>query len=296
MKAGASTPPGRADAPAPIGRLWSWLRGLGHRRNGEASLRESIEEIIERDGKAEVEGGTSERSMLRNLLRFGELRVDDVAVPRADIIAVEVTASLDEVVRTMSEAGHSRLPVFRETLDDIVGMVHVRDILRFWGGERPSSLLDLTRQVLFVPPSMPAPDLLVKMRAARIHMALVVDEYGGIDGLVTIEDLVEEIVGEIEDEHDRPELPMLVELPGGVIEAAARLPVEDLEARLGLTLLDAEAAEDIETLGGLVFSLVGRIPARGELIGHPAGVQFEVLDADPRRIKRLRIHRPAAPR
>jgi CBS domain containing-hemolysin-like protein len=229
------------------------------------------------------------------LLKFGELRVADVMVPRANIDAVEQSMSLAEVVSAMYKAGHSRLPVFRDTLDDIVGMVHVRDLLRYWDTEESFALDEIVRRILFVPPSMRVRELLMQMRATRIHMAIVVDEYGGTDGLVTIADLVEEIVGEIQDEHGMEDLPMLVDRPDGLIEADARVSVEDLEARVGTVLLPEEHEENIETLGGLVFSLVGRVPARGELIAHPAGLQFEVIDADPRRIKRLRIHHAPPP-
>ena len=274
-----------------------WLRGLGRRHDGDDALRETLEALIEKRAADEtVPVNAEERVMLLNLLNFGELRVDDVMVPRADIVAVEQFASLAEVVKVMREAGHSRLPVYRATLDDIVGMVHVRDLLRLWGSDAPFALNEISRQILFVPPSMRIRNLLLQMRATRIHMAMVVDEYGGTDGLVTIEDLVEEIVGEIQDEHDVEELPTLVDKPGGVIEADARVPVEDLEARVGFSLLPDEHEEDVDTLGGLVFSLVGRVPTRGELIAHPAGLRFEVVDADPRRIKQLRIHHvPPAP-
>ena len=217
-------------------------------------------------------------------------------VPRADIVAVEQFTSLPEVVAVVREEGHSRLPIFRGTLDDIVGMVHVRDLLGLWGSDNQFALNEITRRLLFVPPSMAVRDLLLKMRATRIHMAMVIDEYGGTDGLVTIEDLVEEIVGDIQDEHDAEEAPMLVEGPGGVVEAAARVAVEDLEARVGFGLFPDEHDEHIDTLGGLVVSLAGRVPSRGELISHPAGLEFEVVEADPRRIIRLRIHNvPPAP-
>ncbi len=269
----------------------NWLRGLARRRDGETRLREILEEIIEERGDETLPTSTEERAMLLNLLNFGDLRVADVMVPRANIVAVEQSAPLTEVVKIMRDAGHSRLPVFRDTLDNIVGMVHVRDTLRFWGADRSFALGGIVRRFLFVPPSMPVRDLLMQMRATRIHMAMVVDEYGGTDGLVTIEDLVEEIVGEIQDEHDVKELPMLVDRPGGVIEADAQVPIEELESRVGCDLVPEEREEHVETLGGLVFSLVGHVPVRGELISHPAGLRFEVIDADPRRIKRLRIHR-----
>ena len=267
----------------------NWLRGVSRRRNGEPSLRETLEPFIERDEHDAEDFMPEERAMLLNLLNFGNLRVEDVMVPRADIVAVEVTTPIEEIIGVMREAGHSRLPVYREILDDIVGMVHIRDMLRYWNQEEPFSLADATRESLFVPPSMLVVNLLLQMRATRIHMAIVVDEYGGTDGLVTIEDLVEEIVGEIQDEHDVEEVPAMVEMADGVIDADARVPVEELEQRVGFGLVPLEHEEDVDTLGGLVFSLVGRVPARGELIAHTSGIEFEVADADPRRIKRLRI-------
>ncbi len=270
-----------------------WLRRLVGGRNGE-SLRETVEELLDEDGEAGAALSDAERAMLVNLLRFGELRVDDVMVPRADVIAVEARTPLTDVAELVRREGHSRLPVYRETLDDPIGMIHVRDLLEHWGAEPPGPpLADLARRVLFVPPSMPVVDLLIKMRTSRTHMALVVDEYGGIDGLATIEDLVEPIVGEIWDEHDADEARLLGERPGGVIEAHARAPVEDLEAMTGCDLLPDEREEDIDTVGGLVYAMVGRIPSRGEVIAHKSGLEFEVVDADPRRIKRLRVRRAA---
>ena len=275
--------------------LRSLLGGLGQHRNGDEALRGSFEEFIEKHA-AETEAiDAEERTMLLNMLKFGELRVEDVMVPRADIVAVEQKTPAADVVKALHEAGHSRLPVFRGTLDDIAGMVHVRDLLRYWGSDEPFTLEDIVRPLLFVPPSMRVRDLLLQMRDAHIHMAVVVDEYGGSDGLVTIEDLVEEIVGEIQDERDTDDQPMLVEKPGGLIEVDARLPVEDLEARVGGDLYLEGSEDDVDTLGGLVFALVGRVPTRGELIAHPSGLKFEVVDADPRRIKRLRIHNAPAP-
>ena len=269
--------------------LQGWLRHLGSRRNGGESLRDSLEELIQNHGDEAVPIDPEERTMFVNLLNFGDLRIDDVMVPRADVIAVDETTSIAEVIGIMGDAGHSRLPVFRESLDDIIGMVHVRDLLKYWGGDLPGVLGDVVRPLLYVPPSMRVRDLLLQMRATHIHMAMVVDEFGGTDGLATIEDLVEEIVGEIQDEHDTDEPPALIDKPGGVVEADARAPVEELEKRVGFNLLREDDDEDIDTLGGLVFALAGRVPARGELIVHPSGLQFEIIDADPRRIKRLRI-------
>ncbi len=270
-------------------RIRSFLRG----ESGLPSLRQSLEEMIEEDENSVHELRDEERHMLLNILNFGELRVEDVMVPRADIVGVDVNTSLEDLVRIFREAAHSRLPVFRDTLDDPIGMVHIKDVIGLIGSADgagdPHPIAKLKREVLFVPPSMPVVDLFLKMQATRIHMALVIDEYGGTDGLVTIEDLVEEIVGEIEDEHDVNESPTLRPLPAGGFEADARVPIEDLEKVVGIDLLPDERDEDIDTLGGLVFSLVGRVPQRGELISHPFGLDFEVVDADPRRIKRLRI-------
>lgn len=278
---------------------FGWLRTLlGFNGNGDSSLRESLEEVIEEHEDIHRSLTAEERHMLVNILQFGELRVDDVMVPRADVIGVEETATMEEVLRLYRDSSHSRMPIYRETLDDPIGMVHLKDVLAWLApvesedaAPRPDfSLRSIRRDVLFVPPSMPALDLLVKMQATRIHLALVIDEYGGTDGLVSIEDLVEEIVGEIEDEHDIDSGPSLVKREDGSIDADARCPIEDLEDMIGLRLVEEEYEDDVDTLGGLVFSLLGRVPLRGELVRHPEGLEFEVKDADPRRIKRMRIH------
>lgn len=268
--------------------LRNWLRGLRW-RNGEASLREALGELIEETDVAAAEINPQERALLVNILKLHELTVEDVKVPRVDIVAVEHTLSLDELLQVMSKEAHSRMPVYRESLDDVIGMVHIKDVLAWWGRQGEFQIAKILRPVLFIAPSMRVLDLLLKMRATRHHLALVVDEFGGIDGLVTIEDLVEEIVGEIEDEHDTETRPMLEEV-GGMLIADGRVPVEEFEAKVGPILLDGER-EDIDTLGGLVFALAGRIPARGEVIKHPSGLEFEVIDADPRRIKRLRVRK-----
>ena len=278
--------------------LSGWLKKLLGGRNGDGTLRETVEELLDEFEESEHQLSTPQRAMLINLLEFGELRVDDVMVPRADIVAVDVTTPLEDVVEVMKREGHSRLPVYRDSLDDVVGMMHLRDLLPYWSTptEEQPALETLCRQVLFVPPSMPVVDLLAKMRGARLHLSLVVDEYGGTDGLATIEDLVEPIVGEIWDEHDSSEEPMLIERPGGVVEASARTPVEMLEERTGVDLLPEEQDEDVDTLGGLVFALLGRVPARGELVAHGSGLEFEITDVDARRIKRLRVrHVPPLP-
>ncbi|MEM8743655.1 MAG: hemolysin family protein [Pseudomonadota bacterium] len=292
--------------------------GIGDERE---DAREIIEEALENEESTAQSFSPQERLMLGNLLRFGELRVEDVMVPRADITAIENTASLSELLQVFQDAGHSRIPVYAGTLDDPRGMIHIKDLMAWItaqagnaktstakkkNGDNPAlrlgkvnlsrSLADaqIQREVLFVPPSMSGLDLLLRMQTTRIHLALVVDEYGGTDGLVSIEDLVEEIVGEIEDEHDQSDEPLIVEGEGAALIADARAEVTDLEEKLGVSLLSSDREEDIDTLGGLVFVLAGRVPVRGELVRHESGFEFEVLDADARRIKRLKVHRGRA--
>ncbi len=263
-----------------------WLRRLRGGRNGESSARDTLEELIEE--REEVPLDKDERRLLANVLDLRGCTVHDVMVPGADIVAVEASTSLAEVTQIMTQEGHSRLPVYRETLDDAMGMIHIKDVLAWRGDDKnflPSRVL---RQVLFVAPSMQVLELLLEMRVKRSHMALVVDEFGGVDGLVTIEDLVEEIVGEIEDEHDRTDEPQLIRHDDGTLDADARVPVETLEEIAGAILTDEER-EDVETLGGLVAALAGRVPIRGELIAHGSGLEFEVVDADPRRVKRIKV-------
>jgi CBS domain containing-hemolysin-like protein len=265
-------------------------------------MRESLEEVIEESERQSSQLSQQERVMLANLLKFGELKVSDVMVPRADIVAVEENTKLRELVADYREAQHSRLPVYRETLDDPTGLVHIKDALAQLQFDADGTVrwpdvtaAQIKRELLFVPPSMPARDLLVKMQTNHMHLALVIDEYGGTDGLVSIEDLIEEIVGDIDDEHDVDDAPRLRALPGGGYEADARLDLEDFKAQTGIDLAPEDADEEIETLGGLVVSLVGRLPLRGEIIPHPSGFEFEILEADPRRIKRLRLRPPPQP-
>ena len=273
--------------------LRPWLKRLFGQRNGGESLRDTIEELIEQENTANSEAG-EEIVFLRNVLRLRDLAANDVMVPRADIVGVEIDTPLDELTSLMSDSAHSRMPVYRETLDDAVGMVHIKDVVAWRGSDETFTIAKILRRILFVAPSMPILELLLQMRVSRTHMALVVDEFGGTDGLVTIEDLVEEIVGEIQDEHDPDVVPMMADRADGSIEADARVAIEDFEARIGSLLTPAERQADIDTLGGLVFTLAGRVPSRGEVVRHPSGAEFEVLDADPRRIKRLRVCRPSA--
>lgn len=268
--------------------LWAKLKAI--LIPPDTNLRESLEDVLEEEAGNDESLTGEELHMLRNLLGFKNVRVEDVMVPRADITAVDEKTSLEDLGGLFTESGHSRLPVYKQSLDHPIGMVHIKDLVVMLAGKAPKvPLKALIRDILFAPPSMPALDLLLRMQASRSHMALVVDEYGGTDGLVTIEDLIEEIVGEIEDEYDDQDGPQIITRSGDILEAQARLPIDQLEEKLGITLVDED--EDIDTLGGLVFTLAGRVPQRGEMIIHKNGIEFEVRDADPRRIKTLRIRR-----
>ncbi|MEM6617304.1 MAG: hemolysin family protein [Pseudomonadota bacterium] len=295
-------------------------QALGFSR--ETSLRDDFADALDAE---EVDGSdqqftAEERALLRNILGLRERRVEDAMVPRADIIAVEQSTKLAEILNIFKAAGHSRIPVYNDVLDEPVGMVHVKDItnsitqtarltkadiakrkiplpgdldLKKVKLDKALSETRLVRPVLFVPPSMPALDLLAKMQATRIHMAIVVDEYGGTDGLVTIEDLMEEIVGDIEDEHDQDEADLIKKARDGGLIVNARASLDDLSKALDIDLLTHEAAEEVDTLGGFVFSLIGRVPVRGEIVPLEGPFEVEVLDADPRRIKRVKIVKTA---
>ena len=291
--------------------------GLKSRDSIRHDLEDALSETVQ-----DTDFSPKERAMLKNVLSFHRIRVDDVMVPRADIVAVAADTSLGDLLSLFRTAGHSRLPVYGDTLDDPKGMVHIRDFLDFIamradagasesgaGDETPPPSLgqidlsvtldqaNILRPVLFVPRSMPAIDLLVRMQATRTHMALVIDEYGGTDGLVSIEDLVEMVVGDIEDEHDDASALMIVPANDGTFIADARASLDEVKDSLGVDLTDEDSAEDIDTIGGFIVTLAGRVPGRNELILGPGNLEFEVLDADPRRVKRLRIHRriPAPP-
>jgi len=223
------------------------------------------------------------------------MRLDDVAVPRAEITSVPVDIALPELVAVFRESGFTRLPVYEGTLDTPIGLVHLKDLALtygFNGGSKQIDLPHMLRPLLFAPPSMPIGVMLQKMQTDRIHMALVIDEYGGVDGLVTLEDLIEQIIGEIEDEHDVEEDQLWSEEAPGCWLARARTPLDEFEKAVGMDLSEGLDDEEIDTLGGLVFVLTGRVPARGEVVVHPAGPEFEIVDADPRRIKRLRVRLP----
>lgn len=294
-KSGAANTAADESTPRVSGGFLKSLRAFFGAKTNEVSLRESLEEAIDEheEGSNTVTLGDNEREMLFNVLEYGELRIDDVMVPRGDIVAVPNNISFPDLVKIFAEAAHSRMPVFGDTLDDVVGMVHVKDTLKLIAeGDTPEDfkISMIQRPVLYVPASMRVIDLLAKMRSSRTHMAVVVDEYGGTDGLVTVEDMVEEIVGEIEDEHDAIEEPDIVALAGGAFDADARVSIDQLEQTLGTDLTMDERSEEVDTLGGLVFLLVDHVPDIGEVVVHETGFRFEVLDADPRRIRKIRIH------
>lgn len=316
--------------PQPSPAIWSKLkRLLGLKRNA-STLRENLRDELARESGGDTAFSPEERMLLGNILRLRELRVDDVMIPRADIDAVDCGTTLGRLMELFQDSGHSRMPVYEETLDDPRGMVHIKDLMAFMAERATDSAVDegserqeqddnapakghnlreldlskvdlsaslkqlgLVRDLLFVPPSMPATDLMAKMQADRIQMALVIDEYGGTDGLVSLEDLVEEVVGDIEDEHDEDEEAMLSSVSDGDWIADPRLPLEELDEALGTSFATGDISEDVDTLGGLLYVSIGRVPVRGELLVSPnlIGYEFEVLDADPRRIKRLRIQR-----
>jgi CBS domain containing-hemolysin-like protein len=326
--------PEHEEARAPVGQ--SWLQAIRARFgiHEPQTLRGMIEDALRDEAGKDGEFSAQEREMLLRLMEFGTSRVEDIMVPRADIIAVDETAGIGSLIRLFDEAEVSRIPVYNGTLDDPRGMVHIKDFFRWLveqsGGRAlhdlkeeakaaapadeknapsighlknadlnkidwslPISATKIKRPVLYVPPSMPATNLLIRMQTTHIHMALVVDEYGGTDGLVTIEDLVEQIVGEIEDEHDEADAAQIVDDPKLGLIALGRTPVADLEELLGQKILTAEEEEEIETLGGLLFSHLGRVPVKGEIAQIAGGVDLEVLEADPRSVKKIRIHRRA---
>jgi CBS domain containing-hemolysin-like protein len=290
-------------------------RLFGWRAN---SIRADLKDVLDAMTPGESGFSPEESRMLKNILGLRERRVGDVMIPRADIVAVQQAIPLGELMRTFEVAGHSRLVVYDDTLDDPVGMVHIRDLIAFMTAHAtpdpnrkvtrkkalpanldlkaidlamPLSAARIMREILFVPPSMRAIDLLARMQATRVHLALVVDEYGGSDGLCSIEDIVEQIVGEIADEHDEDELPAVVHQADGSFIADARASLEDVTGVVGHDLVVGDAAEEVDTLGGYLVTRAGRLPLRGEIIPGPGLFEFEVLDADPRRVKRVRITR-----
>ena len=271
---------GESRRPGFLTLLGRWARGASEPHHTDEPISDSARDLVD------------------HAQAFQRIRVEDVMTPRADVVALDVTTSLDETLRQFAESEHSRMPIYREALDDPLGVVHIKDLVKLLipGAALPPEpvLEHLRREALYVPASMRAADLLVRMQGSRIHMALVIDEFGGTDGLVTLEDLLEAVVGEIDDEHDVEAAPDLVTRPGGW-EADARTPLEKLELAVGHALSPEDQEEEIDTVGGLVATVAGRLPRRGEVITHPAGLEFEVIDADPRRIKRVRVRRLERP-
>ena len=276
-------------------RLSVWLIRFARRLGGEPERSHAYRDPSSDTSPAAADGAID---IVDQAEAFQTLRVSDVMTPRADIMAVELSTPFDEVVSQFVESEHSRLPIYRETLDEPIGLVNIKDVFKLLQPQEGSAAADraepllrrLRRPVLYIPASMRAADLLIRMQASRIHMAVVIDEFGGTDGLVTMEDLIEAVVGDIDDEYDEA-APQIITRPGGVYEADGRAPLEDLEAVLKAELTTPDIEEEIETVAGLVSALAGRLPQRGEVIAHPAGFEFEVTDADPRKVKLVRVRR-----
>ncbi len=293
------SPSKEGDSSSEGGRIWRGLRALLFGESETPSLRDELESVIEQydeqEAPAPAKGDLTpvERQMLRNMLHFSENTVDDVAVPRKDIVAIPQDASFAELIALFAEAGHSRIPVYRETLDHITGMIHIKDAFAILarGEAHPDSLEGLIRQPLYVPQSMGVLDLLAEMRAKRTHLAIVLDEYSGTDGLLTIEDLMEEIVGDIEDEHDDEPEAMLVPLEDGMWQADARAELDDLAEAIDPRLADVDS--DVDTIGGLAFVIAGKVPHVGDCLTHAeSGWRIEIVEADPRHVTRVRLHPP----
>lgn len=271
----------------------TWVKSLLPARtigNDDNSLREAIEELIEEeDTSSHSTVARHERRLISNILQLRDLSVARVMVPRADIVAIDIASPREDLIKLMAEKPHSRIPVYKGDLDNIVGFVHIKDIVAHIADGATFELKDILRDVLVVSPAMRVMDLLLQLRQSKVHIAFVVDEFGGIDGLITIGDLIEAIVGEIDDEYEFDIDPQLIERPDGSAIADARYPIKTFEAKYGNIFSEDEADENIDTLGGLVTALAGHVPGRGEIIRHVSGTEFEILDADPRRVTRLRI-------
>lgn len=267
--------------------LSRWFRKNILRQNGDNSLKTELEEIIQ---EHEESGDTApeENTILRNVLSFGETKVSEVMLPRMDIKSVPLTISLEELKAAVSDIRHTRYPIHNENLDEVVGFLHIKDLMQYWVTDKVFDISDIIREIIYVPPSMLVNDLLESMKATRTHIAIVVDEYGGTDGLVTIEDLVEELVGEIEDEHDDEEQMLFKKVNGHAYVASARLEISKLEDNLQVKIYSKEK-EDFDTIGGLIFTKMGKVPELGETFVDQSGLKFEILDADNRRIQKVRI-------
>lgn len=288
----------RPPAPWPEGAAAHPRRGLIRRLWGALSSEAAGAGLADAAVPLALQANHGAHGHVPGMVNLRRMRVDDVAIPKAEITAAPITATLPELVETFREHGYSRMPVYRGTLDNPLGMIHLKDLAlkHGFGARAPGgrfALRPLLRPLLYVPPSMPIGILLQQMQQKRIHMALVIDEYGGVDGLVTIEDLIEQVIGQIEDEHDEAEGSLMVEEKPGQWLIQSRAPLEEVEAGTGLVLANGEEGDEVDTLGGLIFMLTGRVPVRGEVIGHDSGAEFEIVDADPRRIKRVRLRAPA---
>ncbi len=269
-------------------------KNLFTKKSNSNSLKESIETVLDSDLK-DTEGiSKHERLMLLNILKIDGIRSSDIMIPRADIGAVEINDNFEKVLEVFIKEAHSRVPIYEKNLDNIVGMIHIKDLVNFQNQKKIDAnfLQVLKRDILEIPPSMPVLDLLLKMQITRLHMGIVIDEYGCTDGLITIEDVIEEITGEIEDEHDQQNLPMLIKSSSNTFEASARVEIDELQKVTNVNFLDSNVNEDIDTLGGLIFSIAGRVPQRGEIIKHHSGATFEIRDADPMKIKSVKVSTP----
>ena len=258
------------------------------------NLKQSIETVLDSDLK-DTEGiSKHERLMLLNILKIDGIRSSDIMIPRADIGAVELNDSFEKVLEVFIKEAHSRVPIYEKNLDNIIGMIHIKDLVNYQNQKKTETnfLQNLKREILEIPPSMPVLDLLLKMQLTRLHMGIVIDEYGCTDGLVTIEDVIEEITGEIEDEHDEKNLPMLIKSSPNTFEASARIEIDELHKVTNVEFLNSYDNDDVDTLGGLIFSITGRVPQRGEIIKHASGTTFEIKDADPMKIKSVKVTTP----
>ncbi len=258
------------------------------------NLKQSIETVLDNDLKGTEGISKHERLMLLNILKIDGIRSSDIMIPRADIGAVELNDSFEKVLEVFIKEAHSRVPIYEKNLDNIIGMIHIKDLVNYQNQKKTETnfLQNLKREILEIPPSMPVLDLLLKMQLTRLHMGIVIDEYGCTDGLVTIEDVIEEITGEIEDEHDEKNLPMLIKSSLNTFEASARIEIDELQKVTNVEFLNSSNNDDVDTLGGLIFSITGRVPQRGEIIKHTSGTTFEIKDADPMKIKSVKVTTP----
>ena len=264
------------------------------KNTGNNNLKQSIETVLDNDLKGTEGISKHERLMLLNILKIDGIRSSDIMIPRADIGAVELNDSFEKVLEVFIKEAHSRVPIYEKNLDNIIGMIHIKDLVNYQNQKKTETnfLQNLKREILEIPPSMPVLDLLLKMQLTRLHMGIVIDEYGCTDGLVTIEDVIEEITGEIEDEHDEKNLPMLIKSSLNTFEASARIEIDELQKVTNVEFLNSYDNDDVDTLGGLIFSITGRVPQRGEIIKHASGTTFEIKDADPMKIKSVKVTTP----